>query len=566
MPHHHDEIMNIHIPASTNDDVISAAINSPKRLETLRRTNLLDTLPEESFDRLTRLAAKLIDVPATFISLVDEYRDFYKSSCGFGEPLASERQVEGATFCHYAILSADILVLNDVTKIPKLCDVPTVKSLGVRAYVGVPLVTADGSILGSFCAIDFSPRIWSSIEIEIISELANSAMREIDLRLIAQEVESSKSNLMDQLSHITKLNDTLFVANTLNSSILDSAPYAVIATDTNGVILTFNKSAERMLWYSADEMIGKTPEVFHDFDEVVAHAKTLSQELGYTVPAGMETFFSKPKVQFQDDNEWTYIRKDGLRLPVRLVVTALRAKDNSITGYLGIAYDISEEKRAKDYIQHIALHDALTELPNRTLFNDRVAMAIVQQRRSNVPFAVGMIDVDHFKHINDSMGHHIGDKLLQEFVVCLKSCLRPTDTLARMGGDEFVLLLPDTTVDGVRVVADRIVQALKKPINVTVKMLHISASIGFSFYPDDGQSVNDLLRCADMAMYLVKKQGRNNYRIYEHDMDMDVTHRVGIETELYRALENDGFVLHYQPKIDLATGAMLGVEACCGCH
>lgn len=355
-------------------------------------------------------------------------------------------------------------------------------------------------------------------------------------------------------------NADLVASNALRSAILDSAPYSVIAMDTEGVIHTFNKAAERMLWYSADEIIGKTPKEFHDIHEVAAHAKTLSQELGYTVPVGMPTFFAKPNIQCPDDNEWTYIRKNGSRFPVRLVVAAIK-EDKKITGYLGIAYDISEEKRAREYIKHIALHDALTGLPNRSLLGDRVHMGIEHHRRNNLQFALGMIDLDHFKRINDEMGHHIGDKLLQQFVLRLKSCIRPTDTLARMGGDEFVLLLPEVDAMEVVAIANRIFSALKTPINVTAKALHINASIGFSFYPEHGQSMTDLLRCADQAMYMVKKQGRNGYKIYEHDMDTKIVHRANMEQELYRALENNSFVLHYQPKIDLATGTMLGVEA-----
>ena len=554
--------MDKHIPASTDEAAINTSIISPERLEALRRTHLLDTAPEESFDRLTRLAAKLLGVPATFFSLVDQHRDFYKSAYGFSDLLASERQIEGRTFCHYAILSTDALVLDDVTKIPELREVPSVKSLSVRAYVGIPLVTADGSIIGSFCAIDHKPRNWSAVEIEILRELAYSTMREIDFRLAIQETESANAQLLDQITLSAKLNAELSAAHAMSTAIMDSAPYSVISTDVNGVICTFNKAAEHMLWYRADEMIGKTLESLHDLDEVATHANILSQELGYAIPVGMQTFMAKANTGLQDDKEWTYIRKDGSRFPVRLVMTALMTEGQQIIGYLGIAYDISEEKRAKEYIQHIALHDALTGLPNRTLLSDRVDMAIAQHHKSNRSFAVAMVDLDHFKHINDAMGHHIGDKLLQGFAARLKLCLGQTDTLARMGGDEFVLLLPDTDVETAHIIAGRICDALKNPINVEGKApLHISASIGFCFYPEHGQSENELLRCADMAMYMVKKQGRNGYKVYEHSMDLEITHRVHIEKELYRALQNDGFVLHYQPEIDLATGAMLGVEA-----
>lgn len=160
---------------------LHASLNDEQRLQAVQATGLLDTPPEESFDRLTRLAAKLTGSPATFVSLVDRGRDFYKSAYGFGEPLATLRQLEGRTFCHYALMSEGPLVLDDVTRESVFCDVPTVQSLGVRAYAGVPLVTSEGHVLGSFCAIDFKPKQWSEQDVDVLTELAHSAIREIGL-------------------------------------------------------------------------------------------------------------------------------------------------------------------------------------------------------------------------------------------------------------------------------------------------------------------------------------------------------------------------------------------------
>ena len=182
-----------------------------ERVEAVLRTRLLDTPREESFDRLTRLAAKLIDAPATFISLVDEQRDFYKSCFGFGEPLASARQLEGRTFCHLAIVSAGPLIISDTLTDPVFREVPTVKSLGVRAYVGIPLVTDEGQAIGSFCAIDNKPREWTALEVEILTELAASALREIKLRTAlteaktqtraAQEATRSREEVLAVVAH-----------------------------------------------------------------------------------------------------------------------------------------------------------------------------------------------------------------------------------------------------------------------------------------------------------------------------------------------------------------------------
>ncbi len=166
------------------------AVANKVRLDAVLQTGLLDTPPEESFDRLTRLAAKLIGVPTTFISLVDQNRDFYKSCFGFGEPLSTTRQLEGRTFCHHAIVSAGPLLINDTLIDPVFREVPTVQSLGVRAYAGIPLLTDEGQAIGSFCAIDFAPRAWSALDVEILSELAASAMREIKLRSAVHDAET----------------------------------------------------------------------------------------------------------------------------------------------------------------------------------------------------------------------------------------------------------------------------------------------------------------------------------------------------------------------------------------
>lgn len=165
------------------------AVGNPERLEALRRTGLLDSDAEEAFDRMTRLAVKLLNVPAAFISLVDEKRDFYKSAHGFGEPLASSRELTGLTFCHYAIQSDRPLVVPDTRADPVFRQVPTVESLGVAAYVGVPLAGPDGHLLGSFCAIDQKPRPWTDTEVEVLTELAASARREIALRARVRDLE-----------------------------------------------------------------------------------------------------------------------------------------------------------------------------------------------------------------------------------------------------------------------------------------------------------------------------------------------------------------------------------------
>lgn len=174
-------------PNSTPPADPAAIVADPRRLESVRATGLLDTPPEEAFDAQTRIAARLMGVPATFISLVDADRDFYKSCFGFAEPLSITRELHGRTFCHYALVSEGPLVIDDTLANPVFRDVPTVTSLGVRAYLGVPMRTREGFAVGSFCAIDFAPRAWSAEDVELLTTLAAAAMREVELRIALRE-------------------------------------------------------------------------------------------------------------------------------------------------------------------------------------------------------------------------------------------------------------------------------------------------------------------------------------------------------------------------------------------
>lgn len=351
-------------------------------------------------------------------------------------------------------------------------------------------------------------------------------------------------------------------SNLLRTAILESSAYSIISTDPKGTITSFNKAAERLLWYTAQELVGKsTPAIFHDSEEIKNRAIELSKELGIPVAPGFGVFATKTARNIVEEREWTYVRKDGSRLPVLLSVTGLRDVEDNLHGYLGIAHDISAQKRADEYIRHIALHDVLTGLPNRALLEDRIKIAIENQRRNQTPFVVIMMDIDRFKHVNDSMGHHVGDRLLKEFVARIKTCLRPTDTLARMGGDEFVLVLNDSDDSGALMVAERMMGAMSPPIDVGLQELHITSSMGISICPRDGMDANELVRCADVAMYWVKGNGRNGYKVFSSGMDQGATERLQLERALHRGLESGEFTVFYQPQIDLSSGAVIGVES-----
>jgi diguanylate cyclase (GGDEF)-like protein len=246
---------------------------------------------------------------------------------------------------------------------------------------------------------------------------------------------------------------------------------------------------------------------------------------------------------------------------VQLVVTALRDSDECITGYVGISYDLTERKRADEYIYHVAHHDPLTGLPTRTLLRDRLEVAIERGRRSQDTLAVMMVDLDNFKRVNDSLGHQAGDTVLCEISKRLQACVRKSDTVGRMGGDEFVVLLPDLRSDkDADEISQKLLATVAQPIRIGKHEIIVTASIGISFFPgcDD---VDSLFKNADFAMYRVKNSGRNGSQVYTPGIGMQGLQQLQMESAMRNALEAHEFEILYQPQIAFADGRILGVES-----
>lgn len=350
------------IPA--DEAALQAALLDPQRLAAVRESGLLDTPPEEAFDRMTRLAAKLTGAPATFMSLLDKDRDFYKSSYGLGESISSGRQLNGRTFCHFSLVSKEAVVLEDVTQLPVFRDVPTVQSLGIRAYAGIPLKTQEGEVLGSFCAVDFKPKQWTERDIEVLVELAHSAMREVQLRKALRDADALNQQLLAQVQRADALNRTL---------------------------------------------------------------------------------------------------------------------------------------------SELATTDPLTGLNNRRAFDNSLQLELAIVERRSTPLSLLVLDVDHFKKVNDTFGHEAGDKVLQGIANVLSGCARVIDSVARVGGEEFAVILPNTDAEGAQEVAERMRIAvaqsnwLGQPTTI---------SIGCATLQAKEDAVGVYAR-ADAALYAAKAAGRN---------------------------------------------------------
>jgi len=219
-------------------------------------------------------------------------------------------------------------------------------------------------------------------------------------------------------------------------------------------------------------------------------------------------------------------------------------------------------ERAKEQMSHMAGHDHLTGLPNRSLLQDRMAQSIAFAKRHSKKVALLFLDLDHFKHINDSLGHAVGDELLKSIAKRLQACVRHSDTVCRQGGDEFVVLLNEVEeVQDAVLTAEKIIEAMGLPHLVSGGQLNVTFSIGISIFPDDSTDLETVARNADAAMYHAKQKGRNNYQIFVKDMEVRALARQSIEQKLHHALEQNRFVLHYQSKVNLETGSLTGVEA-----
>jgi diguanylate cyclase (GGDEF)-like protein/PAS domain S-box-containing protein len=292
----------------------------------------------------------------------------------------------------------------------------------------------------------------------------------------------------------------------------------------------------------------------------------VGKDLCMLAPDREDGGYAKIRAGLQQDGSWNgevwNRRSDGRTYPAWFNLASVRDATGSVTHYVGVLTDISERKAAQARIEHLAHHDPLTDLPNRMLLADRMDQAIAQARRSERSVAVLFVDLDHFKHINDSLGHAIGDQVLIEASRRIRNKVRASDTVARLSGDEFVVLLPEATgVDGVVRVVAGIAAAIGDPLQVEGNRLRMSASIGVSLFPRDGCNASTLLTNADLAMYHAKSAGRSTYRFFSPEMDVQARERFRIESDLRDALARRELRVYYQPQVESHTTEVIGCEA-----
>ena len=332
----------------------------------------------------------------------------------------------------------------------------------------------------------------------------------------------------------------------LAAKVFESSTDAIFITDQELKIVTTNPSFERLTSFSEAEMAGLTPlEFFSEQSNqpLVRQALNDVQELG-----------------FWEGELWNR-RKNGHAYLCMISLVRVQDEHGRTINYIGFFKDRTESHAAKQKIEELAFSDVLTGLPNRLLLAERLRQSIIFASRQNSKFALLFLDLDHFKQINDSLGHPFGDRVLIEVTERLKKCLRHVDTAARLGGDEFVLLLHEADAAGAEICARRVLEELRAPFNLDGMNFTVTCSIGIALYPDDGTGMDDLIKNADSAMYHVKERGRSDFRFYQRQMNIGLLSRMKIDHAMRLALEHEQFKLHYQPLVDLKTGVVIGAEA-----
>jgi diguanylate cyclase (GGDEF)-like protein/PAS domain S-box-containing protein len=344
----------------------------------------------------------------------------------------------------------------------------------------------------------------------------------------------------------------LFIEKERAQVTLNSIGDAVLSTDISGNVTYLNVVAEHMTGWSRNEAVGRPlSDVFQIIDGVT-HKPSQNP---------MELAIQQNKTVGLTAN-CILVRRDGYESAIEDSAAPIHDRDGQVTGAVIVFHDVSMARAMVLEMSHLAQHDVLTDLPNRLVLKDRLTQAISIAHRNHHQLAVLFLDLDGFKHINDSLGHSVGDKLLQSVAERLSSCVRKSDTVSRQGGDEFVILLPEVAhAADAAISAIKIITEFKKAHNIGEHRLRVTVSIGLSTYPNDGEDAETLIKNADTAMYHAKQYGRDNYQFFRPDMSLRAVERQSLEGQLRYALERQELLLQYQPKVNLKTGAITSVEA-----
>ena len=507
-------------------------IRKAQRRETVRSflLNLLAqdlSLPELLEQTVAQLETSLPGSLCTIL-LLDEDHKHIQQGFGHSMPPSFLHAFNGVAIgpdvgsCGASAHSGQPVYIADITTHPNWAPFRDIAlAAGLAACWSQPVLLRDGQVAGTFAVYHRT----------VLEPHADDAqLLEMAARFVALAIERKQAESELQLS----------------AAVFENSSEGFLVTDAQQRIVKVNPAFTRITGYGVQDILGKTPRHLASGHQNREFYANMWHELNTTG-------------QWQGE-VWNR-RKDGQVYPEWLSITRVLDPEGQPRHYIAIFSDTSQRKAHEAQIRALAHFDPLTGLANRTLLKDRVDHDLSQAKRHHQPLTLMFLDLDHFKNINDSLGHHIGDLLLVEVGRRISGVVREQDTVARLGGDEFVAVLPGTGAQEATHIARRLLERISQPYQLEQHELNITPSIGLALYPDDGADYQTLYRCADTAMYRAKQEGRNGFSFFTAEMQASSIRTLQLDNALRRALERDQLSLHFQPQVSLATGAIVGVEA-----
>ncbi|RYC29024.1 EAL domain-containing protein [Lichenibacterium minor] len=493
-----------------------------QRLASLAEYGVAPDDCQEEVGLILDVAQRLFDVNTVLVSFVERDRVIFPARLGLDVCVIDR----GPAFCSHTLGHVGPLVVLDTGLDPRFHDNPfVIDGPRVRFYAGAPLVSPSGHTLGTLCLLDASPRnAFSHSERDNLVALAALVLDKLESRRLMRAGQVSQ-NRFEQIAA--------------------TSPDGILCADHDGLITFWNTAAERLFGFSAAEALGRSIDLIIPDRMKGGHGGGLSRVAQGGAPRLVGRSVELPAQ-----------RKDGTEFPIELSLSMWWDQERANFG--SIVRDITERRRDEDRLHRLAHFDPLTELPNRVVLRRRIE----DITKGALPAAVLIVDLDGFKHVNDYFGHSAGDLLLRDVASRLLACVRPRDTVARLGGDEFAVLLAESGDEREATeVADRIVSAMTKPFQVDEQPVNIGTSVGIALYPSHGETVDDLMSHADLALYDAKAGGRDRHCLFDVGLKAAVVLRRTLEVDLRHAVEADEFELFYQPQVRAGDGALTGAEA-----
>lgn len=495
------------------------------RLSSLHACEILDTSPDPNFDAIIRIACKTLKVPTAAVAFIDKDRQWFKAAIGmFATGTETSRDV---AFCSETIRHpTKPLIIEDAKLDQRFYNNSLVKKPGgIRFYAGMPLLDDAGQALGSLCIIDEMPRQISNDDLDVLHDLAQAASVALDLHRTVVDLRASEKRRQAAI----ELNPQIPWTANADGHILEVSPNLILTLATWNEE-TLNSSDWTKLIHPDD-----LPEVRHRREEA------LRSGTSYDIEHRMRS----------TDGTWRWFRSFAV---------PRRTERGEIVLWYGSSEDITERKLSQEKVIQMAFHDGLTGLPNRIKFSDLLDKQISESANNSTAFTLLCVDLDHFKGVNDRLGHLAGDSVLKQIATRLNGCLGPMDILARFGGDEFFIIQP-CQPNSVKRIAERVATALSEPLAIEGHVFSITASIGASVYPQDGTEADALFRNADLALHRAKTIGRATCCLFDAAIDEHQRMRLALKLDLQDAINRDEFELAYQPLVNTRTGRIDGFEA-----